>query len=1111
MSAVRPAAPPVFRVGDWLVRARECVLERAGNRLHAEPRVMDVLVVLSERQGEVVSAEELLLEVWRGTFYGDNPVHKTISELRRLLGDSANKPRYIKTIRKRGYQIIAPVNLHEPGEPMPRHTRPEWEQGSPFRGLEPFETLHAPVYFGRSRAVSALLDAIRGQLSGYRPFVLIVGPSASGKSSLVNAGLTPLLLEAAEIAPARAWSVARLDLGRLVDANLARQLTDVFESWLSHADYKACRAQAAYLVEQLRKGESEEVVSALDKLGTDMHAAHGNDPAGRFFLVIDHLEAATAEATNVQARDLLVHSLEALTRSATTFALGCCRSDCYPALLERLPGLVEMKAGHGHFDLPAPSPGEISQMIRRPAFAAGCSFDVDPVTQERLDDRLRDATVNSPDALSLLQHTLQMLYAERTDRGLLTFAAYRDLGGLEGALARHAEAVFSRLESPVRHALDHILERLVRLDTTGNSILARPLLRNALTTTDECRLVDAFVEDRLFVATLSADGPAITVAHEALIRHWPRARAWVEENRRRLQARARLAENTHRWLAERRNPDLLLNRGLPLEESLDLYEHSGWTLESPEREYVQYSLRRQTRHSRLRHGAVIMLLIFAVAATFMGIRADRLADVMARERDQSEALVAFILDDLVNELRPLGRLDLLDRVARFTLDQLSTRHSDSGSDQRLINKSRSLLTIGEVYANQAEWQSAETALLQANASLEDALRRGDRRAQILDELGQCAYWLGYISFQKNELGEARKWWRQYADHTRALVDIQPREHGWLLEHSYALNNLGSLAQARGRTATALRYFRQSAELKHRALARGAPAREVALELADTLSWIGSANESLGQLREAVDSYHESLHQTIDYADRFGITPEVQHREALARMRVAMLGHATGRGQAENHAYRAQELLRVLTEQDPSNVSWQQDLASALVTLGDIQASASSIDAAHDSYMDALTILERLLERDTGVPEWLRMRGVLRARLSDILLARGENDAAIVMATSALDTLYPLMSDHPGDRLLTADYARALLAAGRSHHHAGNHAAADRQWALAAATLAPLAVDTRDHRILGPWAQALIYQDRERAAVDMLTLFDDIGLRAYPPYDRPLVMTTTEEN
>ena len=98
-----------FFVGDWRVLPEEDVIERGSQSLRLEPKVMEVLVYLASRPGEVVSRNELESEVWRGALVGYDAVTSTIIKLRKALGDKPRDPSYIATVPKKGYQLIAPV------------------------------------------------------------------------------------------------------------------------------------------------------------------------------------------------------------------------------------------------------------------------------------------------------------------------------------------------------------------------------------------------------------------------------------------------------------------------------------------------------------------------------------------------------------------------------------------------------------------------------------------------------------------------------------------------------------------------------------------------------------------------------------------------------------------------------------------------------------------------------------------------------------------------------------------------------------------------------------------------------------------------------------------
>lgn len=119
-----------FRVGDWIVSRAEGMLSDDGRKVRLEPRVMDVLVYLAARPGEVVFKEEILQAVWKGCFVEDGVLSQAVHNLRRALGDDARQPQYIQTLPKRGYRLLAAIAAAEPpatpGTPVgPPPTRAE--------------------------------------------------------------------------------------------------------------------------------------------------------------------------------------------------------------------------------------------------------------------------------------------------------------------------------------------------------------------------------------------------------------------------------------------------------------------------------------------------------------------------------------------------------------------------------------------------------------------------------------------------------------------------------------------------------------------------------------------------------------------------------------------------------------------------------------------------------------------------------------------------------------------------------------------------------------------------------------------------------------------------
>ena len=263
-----------FQFGDWLVSPEANIVSNGEAKTQLEPRVMAVLRYLCRHPGAVIPAEEILQACWGSNELGDNPVHKAITQLRRAFGDSTTEPRYIETIRKRGYRAIAPIVTFA----APPSTT--WEGGSPFRGLEAFQENHAAIFFGRVQATAQLRDLVMTQAAHGCPMALVLGPSGSGKTSLVRAGLLPHLMAGATRSdePIGLVSTVYLDCadlgsgtlfqalaGALIDADIngeplfpgVQSFTDneVFIGWTKHprplppscANAAATARQSAYL------------------------------------------------------------------------------------------------------------------------------------------------------------------------------------------------------------------------------------------------------------------------------------------------------------------------------------------------------------------------------------------------------------------------------------------------------------------------------------------------------------------------------------------------------------------------------------------------------------------------------------------------------------------------------------------------------------------------------------------------------------------------------------------------------------------------------------------------------------------------------------------------
>jgi TPR repeat protein/predicted Ser/Thr protein kinase len=497
-----------------------------------------------------------------------------------------------------------------------------WTSGSPYRGLAPFDFEHAPIFFGRARAVAGVIEALRAQAASGRAFVLVLGMSGSGKSSLLRAGVLPCLLQPGAIEGVRLWRRAVLRpadaAGDLFDGLAAALMRPEALPELG-ADGTTDR-ELARLLRESPRGAGLLVKGGVSQAAAELRRAQGlaEQPDLRLVLVVDQMEEMfTLERIAAAQRAAFFETLSSMARSGHVWVLATLRSDFY-ARCEELGELMALKEGAGQYHLLPPTPAEVAQMIRHPARAAGLRFEEDAATQVGLDEVLRDAAADQVGNLPLLEFALEELYRRRSAEGMLTHAAYREIGGVEGALTRRAEAAFTSLSPDVQATLADVLGALVRVGSGEEETFNRRYASlDSFVSPDSLALVEAFVDSRLFVADRGDEGRAVvSIAHEALLRSWPRLRQWLEENRELLRVRGRVAAAAALWAEKGKPADLLLAEGKPFEEAAPLLGVRGLDLSADEREFLRASEardRRRRRARRLMNVNSVVLLIGAAA------------------------------------------------------------------------------------------------------------------------------------------------------------------------------------------------------------------------------------------------------------------------------------------------------------------------------------------------------------------------------------------------------------------------------------------------------------------------------------------------------------------
>jgi serine/threonine protein kinase len=575
--------------------------------------------------------------------------------------------------------VIAGLEQLVPG----RFGRTLRDDESPYPGLAAFQETDANRFFGRTREIGRMVARVREH-----PLTAVIGPSGSGKSSFVRAGIGPTLKQSGE-----RWDVITLRPGRHPMAALA-SIVQRFSAELDH-DWliKRLESEPGYLGVLLRD--------------------RAHDIGGQILLFVDQFEELYTLVPDPKTRHAFVAALAGVADDAAAplRVVLSMRADFLDRVSED-PRFSE-ELTRGVCFLAQPDRDALREALVQPIEMAGYRFETSAMVGEMI-----DALTGMPGALPLLQFAAAKLWDARDKRQrLLTTASYHAIGGISGALATHADEVIAGMN---QRLAQRVLRALVTPERTRAIVEMSEL--HAL---GGDQIVDQLVAARLLVVQTRPDtGSSVELVHESLIERWPTLRRWLDEDQEDTAYIAQLAAAAKQWDAKDRPVDLVW-RGEAMREAKRWAEQRPRTLGAREQAFLDAVLALERRKRRMR--LAILVAAFAILAIIAGGASIAYMQVRrAEERAQAEADRAT--DALAKKLAEEQRRTEAERRAAGLADdatRLELQRAKAEAEAQ-ARKDEVKMTAEELAAANAELErkveEAKTARDKATAAAAEAKR-----------------------------------------------------------------------------------------------------------------------------------------------------------------------------------------------------------------------------------------------------------------------------------------------------------------------------------------------------------------------------------------------------
>jgi tetratricopeptide (TPR) repeat protein len=411
---------------------------------------------------------------------------------------------------------------------------------------------------------------------------------------------------------------------------------------------------------------------------------------------------------------------------------------------------------------------------------------------------------------------------------------------------------------------------------------------------------------------------------------------------------------------------------------------------------VQRDARRRLRLMTAFTAGAAVITIGMGAMTVATLKSRQIA---REQRDETEALVAYMLGDLRQQLEPVGRLDVLDGVSAKVLAYYAKPRSDRLDDNALAQRAKAQTLLGTIREQRGDLKGAEDAFGQAAATTHALVERDPANGDRIFDEAQNVFWLAYMESRRGDPAGAEGGFKRYGELADQLVRLDPHRAEWRIEVGYAKNNLGTLLFEQNRPAEALKAFGGALKVfeAERVLKPTDKAR--VLDTANSRAWMADSLLKLGRVREAHVERAASAQLMADALTRDPSDKRLAVRSIAAELALARLELDLGRvDDARGRSQAGMRRLGDLEKLDPTNARWREYVLVGLLDAVDLSCWSGRRAEAGAIHADAVAKLAQLRVGDQA-KIW---RPDLDGRLVQqaIVLARLDHDDAKARSLAA---------------------------------------------------------------------------------------------------------------